>query len=129
MFMVLPSLPLNYSTITLRMGNKEPTITPYVALERYPKRCTGYAKDLSRTYLFNIFIADMFLVIDNIDLENYADDNRICCNSNCIDDDNTVSLKESIKKDFQWFSINQVKENTNKCHLILSNKGDAKIFG
>lgn len=72
----------------------------------------------------------MFLVIDNIDLENYADDNRICCNSNCIDDDdNTVSLKESIKKDFQWFSINQVKENTNKCHLILSNKGDAKIFG
>ena len=71
----------------------------------------------------------MFLVIDNIDLENYADDNRICCNSNCIDDNDTASLKESIKKDFQWFSINQVKENTNKCHLILSNKGDAKTFG
>ena len=30
------------------------------------------------------------------------------------------SLQESVEKLFQWFSHNQMKGNTNKCHWIVS---------
>ena len=53
--------------------------------------------------LFNISIADLFLVVDDIELANYADDNTIyCCNDRV--NDVIVSLTESVKKFFQWFS-------------------------
>ena len=51
-------------------------------------------------------------MISNTDFSSFADDNTIYDSGNSIDD--VISL-------FQWFCHNQMKENTNKCHLIVSN--------
>ena len=69
--------------------------------------------------LFNIFLSDLFLVISNTDFSSYADDNTIYDSGNSIDDV-ISSLQESAEKLFQWFSHNQMKRNTDKCHLIVS---------
>ena len=69
--------------------------------------------------VFNIFLSDMFLVISNTDFSSYADDNTIYDSGNNIDDV-ISSLQESAEKLFQWFSHNQIKGNTDKCHLIVS---------
>ena len=69
--------------------------------------------------LFNIFLSDLFLVISNTNFSSYADDNTIYDSGNIIDDV-ISSLKESAEKLFQWFSHNQMKGNTAKCHLIVS---------
>ena len=69
--------------------------------------------------LFNIFLSDLFLVISNTDFSSYADDNTIYDSGNSIGDV-ISSLQESAEKLFQWFSHNQMKGNTDKCHLIVS---------
>ena len=69
--------------------------------------------------LFNIFLSDLFLVISDTDFSSYADDNTIYDSGNSIDEV-ISSLQESAEKLFQWFSHNQMKGNTDKCHLIVS---------
>ena len=69
--------------------------------------------------LFNIFLSDLFLVINDIDFSSYADDNTIYDSGNSIDEV-ISSLQVSAEKLFQWFSNNQMKGNTEKCHLIVS---------
>ena len=68
--------------------------------------------------LFNIFLSDLFLVISATDFSGYADDNTIYDSGNSIDEV-ISSLQESAEKLFQWFSHNQMKGNTDKCHLIV----------
>ena len=46
-------------------------------------------------------------------------DNSIYDSGNSINEV-ISSLQESAKKLLQWFSHNQMKENTDKCHLIVS---------
>ena len=70
-------------------------------------------------YLFNIFLGDMLLVINDTDFFSYAGDNTIYDSGNSVDDV-ISSLKESSEKLFQWFSHDQMKGNTDKCHLIVS---------
>ena len=69
--------------------------------------------------LFNIFLSDLFLVINDTDFSSYADDNTIYDSGNSIDEV-ISSLQVSAEKLFQWFSNNQMKGNTEKCHLIVS---------
>ena len=69
--------------------------------------------------LFNVFLSDLFLVINDIDFSSYADDNTIYDSANSIDNV-ILSLQESTEKLFKWFSYNQMKGNTDKCHLIIS---------
>ena len=52
--------------------------------------------------LFNIFLRDLFLIVDDIDIAFYADDNTPYCTSN-IQDDVKVTLKAASIKVFQWF--------------------------
>ena len=80
----------------------------------------------TRIYLlFNIFIADLFLVTDDIDWQSYTDDNTIYCSNDCVNDV-VGSLSGSAKKNFQWFSENQIKGNTDQSHLILNKESDAE---
>ena len=69
--------------------------------------------------LFNIFPSDLFLVLKNTDFASYADDNTIYDMGDSINDV-IASLQGSSEKLFQWFSDNQLKGNTDKCHLIVS---------
>ena len=69
--------------------------------------------------LFNIFLSDLFLVISDTDFSSYADDNTLYDSGNSIDEV-ISSLQESAQKLFQCFCHNQIKGNTDKCHLIVS---------
>ena len=70
--------------------------------------------------LFNIYLNDLFLFCDNIDIANYADDNSPYSYSKDIgsvllrlENDSEVLLK--------WISNNGLKTNPDKFHLLLSN--------
>ena len=58
-------------------------------------------------------------MISDTDFSSYADDNTIYDSGNSIGEV-ISSLQESAEKLFQWFSHTQMKENTDKCHLIVS---------
>ena len=58
-------------------------------------------------------------MISDTDFSSYDDDNTVYDSSNSIDEV-ISSLQESAEKLFQWFSHNQMKGNTDKCHLTVS---------
>ena len=63
---------------------------------------------------------------DDIDIANYAGDNTIYKEHENIDDLIT-SLQDAAAKLFKWFSDNQMKGNTDKCHLLLSKDESSEI--
>ena len=69
--------------------------------------------------LFNIFLSDLFLVVQNVDFPSYADDNTIYDASDSIDKV-IFSLQESSKNLFKWFADNQMKTNEGNYPLIVS---------
>ena len=76
--------------------------------------------------LFNIFMCDLFLIVNDVDFANYANDNTPFASANtpvevleCLDN-------ASIKL-FEWFSNNQMKANPDKCHLLTSSMTPASI--
>ena len=71
------------------------------------------------TFSYNIFLSDWFLVISDTDFSSYADSNFIYDSDKSIDEV-ISSLQESAEKSFQWFSHTQMKENTDKCYLIVN---------
>ena len=72
--------------------------------------------------LFNIFISDLSLIITDIDIASYADDNTPHCAYDNFDD--VLACLEKTASDlFEWFSNNGMKANADKCHLLLSTKG------
>ena len=74
-----------------------------------------------RRFLYNIFLSHLFLVISDTDFSSYAGYNSICDSGNSIDEV-ISSLQESAEKLF-----NQMKENTDKCHLIVSTDESIEI--
>ena len=66
--------------------------------------------------LFNIFLADSFLVLKDVGIANFADDNTPFTSAN-----NTDDLIDSIKASsslFKWFKDNSFKGNPDKCHFF-----------
>ena len=76
--------------------------------------------------LFNIFLSDLFLIVDNVDIANYGDDNTTYKEHENIDD-LIKSVQDAVAKLFIWFSGNQMKGNTDKCHLLLSKDESSEI--
>ena len=62
--------------------------------------------------LFNIFLSDFFLIVEDVDIANYADDNAIYKKQENIVDLITP-LQDEAAKLLKWFSDNQMKGNTN----------------
>ena len=69
--------------------------------------------------LFNIYINDLFFIIEQTDICNYADDNTL----NACD----MSLYELVRRlerdsllAIEWFQNNYMKLNEDKCHLLIS---------
>ena len=71
--------------------------------------------------LFNIFLCDLFLIMENIDIARYADDNAPYTTGNSIEEV-IQKLENAAKTLFQWFSDNQMKANLDKCHFLCSSK-------
>ena len=69
--------------------------------------------------LFNIFLCDLFFVMNNIDFASYADDSNPCFVGKDLDD--VITKQQNASKTlFQWFNDNQMKANLEKCHFICS---------
>ena len=69
--------------------------------------------------LFNKFLSNLFLIVKDVNIASYADDNTLYDSYNTIEEV-ILSLQISSKKLSQWLSDNQMKGNTEKCHLIMS---------
>ena len=69
--------------------------------------------------LFNIFLADLLLILNKIDIANYADDNTPNTSSNDVNG-LIKSLEEAPKELFKWFEDNLMTYNPDKCHLLVS---------
>ena len=69
--------------------------------------------------LFNIYINDLFWICSDVDICNFADDNTFnACDQSLhrlIEKLENVSLKA-----INWFRINHMKLNEDKCHLLLA---------
>ena len=76
--------------------------------------------------LFNIFLADLFLVLKDVDIANFADNNTPFTSANNIDYliDSLEKVSSSL---FKWFKDNLFKGNPDKCHLLVSTNEKTKI--
>ena len=64
--------------------------------------------------LLNTFLADLFFILNDVDIASYADDNT----PYVIADDISgviTSLEQTSKTLFEWFENNLLKSNTDKC--------------
>ena len=76
--------------------------------------------------LFNIFLCDLFLIMNKVDFSSYADDNTSYVIVNGIKKA-INSLKEASDKLSYWFANNQMKANPDKCHLLTSSSDKVSI--
>ena len=76
--------------------------------------------------LFNIFICDLFLILDKVNFASYADDNTPYVIGNGAKEA-INSLKEPSDELFYWFANNQMKANPDKCHLLISSSDKVSI--
>ena len=76
--------------------------------------------------LFNIFLCDLFFIMNETDFASYADDNTPYTTVNTIDEV-IQSLEHDSVMLFKWFSENQVKANISKCHLLVNKKDEVTI--
>ena len=76
--------------------------------------------------LFNIYLADLFLIVDDIDIANYADDNTPY---NTADDiDGVIAPFENASNTLpKWFSDNPFKGNADKCPLLVNIKDEVMM--
>ena len=63
--------------------------------------------------LFNIFLFDLFLFLDDIPVVNYVDDNASYCTGLKISDVLT-KLENAAETLLQWFKDNRMKANSDK---------------
>ncbi len=68
--------------------------------------------------LFNIFINDIFLFIENCDLTNYADYNTLSSSSNTIDALVQI-LQTDVKSSINWFKNNYMQANADKFQVMF----------
>ena len=71
--------------------------------------------------LFNIFINDMFSFIKDTNIANYADVSTLYTVEGNIDD-LLNTLKNETSLILNWFRMNEMKSNDDKCHLFVTNQ-------
>ena len=77
--------------------------------------------------LFNIYLNDLFFILQDIDVCNYADDTTPFVYDMNLD---TVLYKLEYNSELAifWFENNYMKMNTEKCHLIVSGFKHEQMF-
>ena len=79
-------------------------------------------ESILRLLLFNIFLCDLFFIINETDFASYTDDNTPYRTANTIDEVIQSLDHDSIML-FQWFSDSQMS----KCHLLVNKKDEVTI--
>ena len=80
-----------------------------------------------RPLLFKIFLCNLFLIMENIDIASYADDTTLYTTGNSIEEV-IQKLEEAAKMLFQWFSENQIKANPDNCHFLCSSNREVSLI-
>ena len=68
--------------------------------------------------LFNIGICDLFFITEDCDIANYADGNTPNLSEKNVEEV-LNGLENASSNLFQWFTENELKGNTSKCHLLI----------
>ena len=76
--------------------------------------------------LFNIFLCDLFLIMENIDIASYANDNTLYTTGNSTEEV-IQKLENAAKTLFQWFNDNQMKANPDKCHFLCNTNNEVSL--
>ena len=67
--------------------------------------------------IFNIFLNDLFFLVGNSDVSNYADDNMLYSSG-----DELEKVKQTLRQDFEivakWFYVNYMVLNSSKCQFM-----------
>ena len=71
------------------------------------------------SWLFNIFLADLFFILNKTNIAKYADDNTPYNSSNDING-LIKSLGKALREFFKWSDGNPMKSNPDKCHLLVN---------
>ena len=67
--------------------------------------------------LFNLFLCDLFLIMENTDIASYADDNTPYTTGNSTEKV-IQKLENAAKTLFHWFSDNHMRAKPDKCHFL-----------
>ena len=78
------------------------------------------------SHLFSISLCDLFLIMENIDIASYADDNTPYTTGNSMEEV-IQKLENAAKALFQWFSDNQMKANPDKCHFLCNSNNEVSL--
>ena len=76
--------------------------------------------------LFNIFLADLFLIHSDIDIANFADDNTPYLSAKNVEDV-IESLERASVSLFRWFENNLLEGNADKCHFLVSTSKEGSL--
>ena len=76
--------------------------------------------------LFNIFLIDLFFIIEDTDIASYANDKTPYVVADNIDGVIKI-LEETSEILFRLFNDNLMKINVDKCHLLVSTNNTVKI--
>ena len=79
------------------------------------------------TPLFNIYLNDLFLFLEETEVYNYADGTTIyICGHNV---ENVVAkLENDALAVSEWFHFNRMKLNEDKCHLMIFGEKSNEVF-
>ena len=70
--------------------------------------------------LFNLFLSDLLLFAEEVDIMSLIDDNTsYVCSENVEVSESRKKLEEVAKIPLEWFSNNFLKGNVGKCNFIL----------
>ena len=90
----------------------------------------NYVCGSTRVYLgpllFNIFLCDLFLIKENIDIASDTDGNTPYSTGNSIEEV-IQKLENAAQTFFQWFSDNQMKANPDKCHFLCNSNSEVRL--
>ena len=76
--------------------------------------------------LFNIFLADLFLIHSDIDIANFADDNTPYLSAKNAEDVIDSPERASVSL-FRWIENNLLKGNADKCHFLVSTSQEVSL--
>ena len=73
-----------------------------------------------------IFLCDLFLIMENIDIASYPDDNTPYTTRNSMEEV-IQKLENAAKMLFEWFSDSQMKANPDKCHFLSNSNSQVSL--
>ena len=77
--------------------------------------------------LFNIFLCNLFFIMNDVEIASYADDNTPFFVGGNVNDV-ILKLQNASKALFKWFNDNEMKANPDKCHFICSSSIKTSIM-